>query len=126
MSGAAGSKVVVSLTPLALRRDSRTLKQASSVARFGYHSLVVEGQPSMFVVNRFPFELVSMNGATLADRTKKESLRALRLGRKELRRQCAAARSIILDHLNCVGYLERDVGQVQHDVSDHDERQQLL
>ena len=33
------SNLVVSITPLALRRDSRTFKQAASVARLGYRSL---------------------------------------------------------------------------------------
>ena len=37
---------VVALTPIALERDSRTFKQASSVARLGYESVVVEQLPS--------------------------------------------------------------------------------
>ncbi len=46
MSGFPGqANVVVSITPLALRRDSRTLKQAGSVARLGY-SILVRGQPN--------------------------------------------------------------------------------
>ncbi len=37
---------VVTLTPTSLERDSRTLKQASSVARLGHASIVVEAQGS--------------------------------------------------------------------------------
>lgn len=39
-------KTVVSLTPLPLDRDSRTLKIAASLARLGYRSVVVENRPS--------------------------------------------------------------------------------
>lgn len=39
-------KTVVSLTPLPLDRDSRTLKIAGSLARLGYRSVVVENRPS--------------------------------------------------------------------------------
>jgi glycosyltransferase involved in cell wall biosynthesis len=50
--------VIVSLTPMSLQNDSRTLKQASSVARLGYHSIVVEGLPS--ALNPPPaFEIIS-------------------------------------------------------------------
>lgn len=39
-------KTVVSLTPMPLDRDSRTLKIATSLARLGYRSVVVENLPS--------------------------------------------------------------------------------
>jgi glycosyltransferase involved in cell wall biosynthesis len=39
-------KRIVSLTPSSVERDSRTFKQAASMARFGYVSHVVEGRPS--------------------------------------------------------------------------------
>lgn len=38
--------IIVSLTPMSLERDTRTLKQASSMARLGYCSIVIEGPPS--------------------------------------------------------------------------------
>jgi glycosyltransferase involved in cell wall biosynthesis len=38
----AGLQRVVSLTPMAVERDSRTFKQASSMSRLGYDSVVVE------------------------------------------------------------------------------------
>jgi glycosyltransferase involved in cell wall biosynthesis len=38
-----GQKTAVSITPIALEADSRTLKIARSLARFGYRSLVIEG-----------------------------------------------------------------------------------
>lgn len=38
--------LIVSLTPLSLSRDSRTLKIASSLSRFGYVSWVIENRPS--------------------------------------------------------------------------------
>jgi glycosyltransferase involved in cell wall biosynthesis len=39
-------KTVVSLVPLAMERDTRTIKIASSFARLGYRSVVVEALPS--------------------------------------------------------------------------------
>lgn len=50
---------VVSVTPLSLRSDSRTLKQASSVHRLGYRSMVVEGLPSDFPSGALPFDVVA-------------------------------------------------------------------
>jgi hypothetical protein len=45
MSGFPGQpKVVVSIMPPALRRDSRTLRQAGSVVRLDYCSILVKGQ----------------------------------------------------------------------------------
>jgi glycosyltransferase involved in cell wall biosynthesis len=48
---------VVSLTPAALARDSRTLKQAITVARLGHRSTVVEAQSSGAAFAGAPFEL---------------------------------------------------------------------
>jgi len=54
------ASTIVSVTPLPVRADSRTYKQAASFARFGYRSIVVEGSPSGFASNELPFELVSL------------------------------------------------------------------
>jgi glycosyltransferase involved in cell wall biosynthesis len=43
---ARGLKSIVSVTPLAVHGDSRTIKQAASFSRFGYVSAVVEGEKS--------------------------------------------------------------------------------
>ncbi|WP_139333812.1 glycosyltransferase [Bosea sp. TND4EK4] len=51
---------VVSITPLALRADSRTLKQTASVYRLGYKSAVVEGKHSGFDPGSLPFEVLSV------------------------------------------------------------------
>ena len=51
---------IVSITPLAVERDSRTFKQAASVARFGYTSIVVEGERSNLDRANLPFELLSL------------------------------------------------------------------
>jgi glycosyltransferase involved in cell wall biosynthesis len=51
---------VVSLTPLAVDRDSRTYKQAASVARMGFESVLVEGQESRLDRARLPFALVTV------------------------------------------------------------------
>ena len=48
-------KTIVTVTPLAVEADSRTLKQASSVARFGYRSVVVENGKSRFQAVTLPF-----------------------------------------------------------------------
>jgi glycosyltransferase involved in cell wall biosynthesis len=50
---------VVSLTPIAVEHDSRTFKQAASMSRFGFESVVVEGVPSRLPRGSMPFELVS-------------------------------------------------------------------
>lgn len=50
---------VVSLTPMPLRSDSRTLKQAASVHRLGYASVVVEGRHSDIVPGSLPFDVIS-------------------------------------------------------------------
>jgi glycosyltransferase involved in cell wall biosynthesis len=56
-------KTVVSVTPIAVERDSRTFKQAASVGRFGHRSIVVEGEPSGSLPDGLPFELLSLGGA---------------------------------------------------------------
>ncbi|WP_342740129.1 glycosyltransferase [Bradyrhizobium sp. B117] len=51
--------VVVSLTPLPLSADSRTLKQVVSVHRLGFRSIVLEGQKSQLARADVPIELIS-------------------------------------------------------------------
>src|SRR5262245_7482895 len=51
------STTIVSITPLKVQADSRTFKQATSVARFGYTSIVVEGYKSDFNRAVLPFQL---------------------------------------------------------------------
>ena len=55
-------KTIVSVTPLKVQEDSRTFKQAASFTRFGYKSIVVEGQPSDLNKACLPFELISIGG----------------------------------------------------------------
>jgi hypothetical protein len=58
---------IVSVTPLAVERDSRTFRIASSMTRLGYRSIVYEAEPSRGLTRHLPFELVTMNaGATVA------------------------------------------------------------
>ena len=56
-------KTIVTITPLSVEKDSRTYKQAVSVARFGYKSIVVEGQKSDISQNDLPFNLISISKA---------------------------------------------------------------
>jgi len=49
---------VVSVTPIELERDSRTLKQAASLARLGYESVVVEEGESVALPRELPFRLI--------------------------------------------------------------------
>jgi glycosyltransferase involved in cell wall biosynthesis len=51
---------VVSLTPMAVDRDSRTFKQAASVSRMGHESVLVEGQESRLDRARLPFALLTV------------------------------------------------------------------
>jgi hypothetical protein len=55
-------KTIVSITPVALDRDSRSLKIASSFAKWGYKSIVVEGQPSSMDFSRYGIEVISLGG----------------------------------------------------------------
>jgi glycosyltransferase involved in cell wall biosynthesis len=50
---------VVSVTSIAVERDSRTYKMAASIARLGCESIVVEGKPSRALPEDLPFRLVS-------------------------------------------------------------------
>jgi glycosyltransferase involved in cell wall biosynthesis len=54
-------KTIVSVTPLRVEVDSRTYKQAASIARFGYTSIVVEGQRSDLTEVQLPFALRSLS-----------------------------------------------------------------
>jgi glycosyltransferase involved in cell wall biosynthesis len=60
---------VVSLTPAPLDRDSRTLKEATTIARLGYASAVVEAQGSGASFAGAPFALHTLRsmGESLAD-----------------------------------------------------------
>ncbi|MBX5441226.1 MAG: glycosyltransferase [Solirubrobacteraceae bacterium] len=60
---------VVSLTPAALARDSRTLKEATTIARLGHESVVVEAQGSGRAFADAPFRLLTLRsvGESLAD-----------------------------------------------------------
>jgi glycosyltransferase involved in cell wall biosynthesis len=49
--------VVVSVTPIAVIRDTRTFKEAASYARLGYRSIVIECEESDVDRNDLPFEL---------------------------------------------------------------------
>ena len=53
--------VIVSLTPLPLSADSRTLKQVTSVHRFGFESIVIEGRESGFKPGALPLEVISIH-----------------------------------------------------------------
>jgi glycosyltransferase involved in cell wall biosynthesis len=50
---------IVTVTPISVQRDSRTLKQATSIARFGYHSLVIEAVASQIDREKLKFALDS-------------------------------------------------------------------
>ena len=50
-------KTIVSVTPLPVSADTRTFKIATSFARSGYHSIVVEGEKSYLDSARLPFDL---------------------------------------------------------------------
>lgn len=56
-------KCVALLTLIALERDSRSYQTAASLGRFGYRSIVVEGEPSELSREELPFELVTVEGA---------------------------------------------------------------
>jgi glycosyltransferase involved in cell wall biosynthesis len=59
-------KTIVSITPIAVERDSRTFKQAASMARLGHRSIVIEAEPSGSLPPALPFELVSVGATTAA------------------------------------------------------------
>jgi glycosyltransferase involved in cell wall biosynthesis len=60
---------VVSLTPASLDRDSRTLKEATTIARLGHHSTVVQAIGSDATFPDAPFEVLTLRsmGESLAD-----------------------------------------------------------
>lgn len=62
---------IVSITPLAVERDSRTFKQAASVARLGYRSVVLEGDTSHLDARDLPFELKSLRGGSAGQETER-------------------------------------------------------
>jgi glycosyltransferase involved in cell wall biosynthesis len=49
----------VSLTPIAMERDSRTFKQATSIARLGHESIAIEGVESSLDRGVLAFELIT-------------------------------------------------------------------
>lgn len=51
---------IVSITPNPVERDTRAFKVGASVARFGYESVVVEGEQSNGLGNNLPFELFTL------------------------------------------------------------------
>lgn len=53
-------QTIVSLTPLSLDRDSRTLKIAASIKRLGYRSIVVENLASAKTKQAIPVETVTL------------------------------------------------------------------
>jgi len=57
------NRCVVSVTPAALRSDSRTLKQAASLARAGARSIVVEGLMSGRDFSPFDIEVLTVSTA---------------------------------------------------------------
>jgi glycosyltransferase involved in cell wall biosynthesis len=54
---------VVSLTPARLERDSRTLKEATTIAGLGHESIVVEAQGSSADFSQAPFALLTLRAA---------------------------------------------------------------
>jgi glycosyltransferase involved in cell wall biosynthesis len=112
---------IVSITPLAVRSDSRTLKQASSVARLGYRSIVVEGRASRLDRSRLLFELLSVPAPPRGCAQTKASLptkrKALRTKRKALRHYRKLWRSALDDiraqidqRFAVCSYMESDIG----------------
>jgi len=53
-------KTIVQITVLRVQEDSNTFRQAVSFARFGYQSILVEGQPSNLNRAELPFKLISI------------------------------------------------------------------
>jgi glycosyltransferase involved in cell wall biosynthesis len=67
---------IVSVTPTAVERDSRTFRHAASIARLGYESIVVEGRPSARGTE-LPFELLTADDGTEVRRSRQPSLRRI-------------------------------------------------
>src|SRR5262249_34676467 len=55
-------KTIVSVTPVAVERDSRTFRAAACMARLGYRSIVFEVEPSRNLNGDVPFELLTLGG----------------------------------------------------------------
>jgi glycosyltransferase involved in cell wall biosynthesis len=81
---------VVSLTPARLERDSRTLKQAATIARLGHESIVVEAQGSAADFAGAAFSVLTLRsvGEALAD---DESATTPTVGRGAVHRLAALA-----------------------------------
>src|ERR1041385_4568880 len=58
-------KTIVSISPVRIEADTRTFKQAASISRFGYTSIVVEAEKSDLEKSMLPFELYSLSDAVL-------------------------------------------------------------
>jgi glycosyltransferase involved in cell wall biosynthesis len=71
-------KRVVSISPTKVGADSRTFKQAASISRFGYASVVVEGERSGLERSALPFELYSLAEAAPAGNSSGENVAASR------------------------------------------------
>lgn len=61
MCAGINKKTIISITPIALQRDSRTLKMAASFARLGYRSIVVERLGSEENFGALGIEVISVN-----------------------------------------------------------------
>src|SRR5690348_10526796 len=66
MKLASRTPVIVSLTPLPLSADSRTLKQAMSVHTFGFRGIAVEGRRNSYAPGTIPFEVISLGAGERA------------------------------------------------------------
>ena len=63
------ARTIVSVTPIAVERDSRTFKVAASMARLGHRSIVVEAEPSAGLPDDLPFELITVGGRPPAQKS---------------------------------------------------------
>jgi len=66
-------KTIVSLTTLPVLQDGRILKMASSIARFGYESVLIDNSP--FNSNSYPFQLISIGSQPSAPQSTKFELK---------------------------------------------------
>jgi hypothetical protein len=63
----------VSVTPVAARRDSRILKQSSSLARAGFRSILFEGQKSVPPIALPDVEIVALSAASASEGAVRQS-----------------------------------------------------
>lgn len=98
-------KTVVSLTPVALDKDSRTLKMAASFSKFGMRSIVVEGDKSNIDFSKYGIETIFVGqdgqkkGNSVIDAPENISRKVLKLLWEKLKKfQC----HFVLD---LIGYL---------------------